>query len=297
MSDETTTTTTETTTQPATSTDSSNWIDNLPDDIKNDATLVNFKGKDVTEVVKSYVSAQRLLGSSIRIPGPDASVEAKAEFMKKVESVPGITRLPDEKDSESVKAFYSKLGRPSTAEGYKFTVPEGIKLDDDATNVFKSVAYNAGLTNKQAEALVMFDVQRNQELIKAIDAGRNQSEVALKKEWGTEYDTRIDLAKGLLTHFENKFPDAAKELKTTAVGNNPIVLMALAELSKVYKESNIIKGESTAGGLTPEEAKARIQEIRANKAHPFNSNRNDKTHQDAVKEMNTLYAHAFPVAE
>ncbi len=270
------------------------WMDSLPEDIKNDSTLSNFKDKDVTEVVKSYVSAQRMLGSSIRIPGPDASAEAKSEFFKKVESVPGVTRLPDPNDPEATKSFFAKIGRPENPTGYKFNLPEGAKVNEEVLNKFKEKAHTMGLNNVQAEELIKYDIEMKQESLKRMEQGRANASTVLQKEWGTEYENKLGSAKNLLGHFESKFPDAVNEIKNSSAGNNPIILIALSELSKHYREGGIIKGDSVAGGHTPEEAKARIQEIRNNKDHPFNSKKQDKAHYNAVEEMNKLYSSAHP---
>lgn len=275
------------------------WFDSLPDDIKKEPSIQNFKGKDVVDVVKSHISAQKELGSRIRIPGPDASPEAKQDFLSKLDKVEGVTRLPDPNDKASVDAFFSKLGRPESPDGYKFELPQGVEANPAILGEFKSLAHNLGLNNQQADALVKFEIEREQRVATAMQAQAVESKNILNEVWGKEFDTRQKLGKSVVEHFGTKYPEAAKELLTTAVGNNPILLMMAAELGKAYKETGVIKGDSAvADGFTPEEAKARIAEINANPNHPanplFRGQISEKVRQAALAEKAKLFEAANP---
>ena len=89
MSDEQTTTNDnpiqETTTVLGSGSDNQDWRSSLPDELKNDATLQNFK--DIESLAKTVVHQQKVLGSRVPIPKTD---EEKVEL-------------------------YSKLGRPETS--------------------------------------------------------------------------------------------------------------------------------------------------------------------------------------
>ena len=49
--------------------DNQDWRSSLPDDLKNDATLQNFK--DIESLAKTVVHQQKVLGSSIPRPNTD----------------------------------------------------------------------------------------------------------------------------------------------------------------------------------------------------------------------------------
>jgi hypothetical protein len=72
--------------------DSVSFIDSLPEDLRSEPSLADFK--DLSGLAKSYVSAQKMLGSSVRIPTEEASPEAREEFYSKLQSVPGVVRIP-----------------------------------------------------------------------------------------------------------------------------------------------------------------------------------------------------------
>lgn len=271
-----------------------NFFDSLPDDIKNEPSIQNFKGKDAVEIVKGYVNAQKELGSRIRIPGKDASKEAVTEFHKKLETVPGVVKLPDPSNKEEIDAFYNKLGRPLNAADYKVEVPEQLKADDNMINNFKTLAHGIGLTKQQVEALTKFDTAAKMGEIKAINDEAVSNRNKINELWGKDADVRLQGAKAVLDHYQDKFPEDVNVLRSTRAGNNLVVIAMAAELSKFYRESGLISGEGYPKfGITPGEAKAQIKEIRDNKAHDYYSN-DPKRREGAMKQVSELYGIAYP---
>jgi hypothetical protein len=269
-------------------------LSQIPEDLRNEPSLKNIK--DLGSLAKSYVSAQRMLGSSVRIPGPDASEEVKADFYNKVGSIPGVVKLPDPNDKASVDAFYEKLGRPKTADEYVVKVPEEIAayIEPEKVNGFKQLAHNLGLNKQQTEALTGFYMSNTQADIQRMAAQKNNTEAELKQVWGADYDARLNAAKDVARHFSAKFPNEVTELVNSPAGRNKVFLMMAAELGKSYKESGVIQGDSNINfGLTPDEAKARIAEMRNNKAHDVHSD-DPRKREAAVEKMNQLYKAAYP---
>ena len=69
-----------------------------------------------------------------------------------------LTMPGENATAEEWNAFYKKLGRPDTANDYKLAlnreaVPEDFPYDEQAAIEFRSWAHEAGLTEKQAQAL------------------------------------------------------------------------------------------------------------------------------------------------
>ena len=104
-----------------------NWKDSVDESYRD--SVKDFK--DINGLVKSYQSAQSMLGSSIRIPTDDASKEAKDEFYSRLSQVPGLTRLPNKDDPEAMNQFYNSLGRPESKDGYKIAI-ENLEVDVEA---------------------------------------------------------------------------------------------------------------------------------------------------------------------
>lgn len=274
------------------------WYDSLSEELRNEGSVKNFHGKPLDELVKSHVSAQRELGSRVRIPGPDASAEAKLEFAKKIQGVDGFLKIPDPNNPEEVAQFRTKMGVPITPEEYKIQPDAKVPVDPNMLTDFKKVAHALGLNHGQADALVKYEQSRAMQQIEIMEKQRLDTQETLKQTWGNDYDARLGAAQGLLQHFAAKYPAAAKQLTDQSagsnLGNNSIVLMIAAELGKKYQETGIVQGTRSLNfGMTPEEAKSQIAEIKMNKAHPYHQ-RNGVAHREAVEKMEKLYNAAYP---
>ena len=109
---------------------SEDWKTSIPEELQNDPSLADIK--DVASLAKGYVHAQHLVGSDkVVIPSREAN-------------------------QEELDAFYNKLGRPETADGYevpKENMPE-IATDGEMQGKFFEEAHRIGLNNQQAAALV-----------------------------------------------------------------------------------------------------------------------------------------------
>ena len=116
-----------TTNTPEVSTD---WKASLSDEVRADKSLENIK--DIESLAKSYVHAQKLVGA---------------------EKIPVPNKYATEKDWDAV---YEKLGRPKSADGYKYQLPEEQKVDETALKNFSAQAHKLGLLPTQAQGVVNF---------------------------------------------------------------------------------------------------------------------------------------------
>ena len=271
------------------------WRDSLSEDLKGDSSIQDIK--DLDGLVKSYKSAQTMLGSSVRIPSDDASPEAKAEFYSKLADIPGITKLPDSNDPESVNQFYNQLGRPENADGYKLNFEEGVEIDETSLNGFKELAHSIGLTNEQANKLAEFEATRYKDYNENLAEARQSAESVLKDQWGNDYDNRLSGAKEVMKMYGEKYPDAVQDLVNGPAGNNPAFLSMLSELYGSLKESGTISPSSSNlnYGMSSEDAKMQIQDIMENSSHAY-FNDSDPNHKEAVSKMSKLFNAAYPDA-
>lgn len=309
MTDETlnnSTTTTETTSAPpaaetssapvATESTPTTWYDSLPEDVRSEPSLANFKDKEISELAKSHISAQRELGSRIRIPGPDASKEDKDAFYSKLTTVDGVVKLPNNEDPKSIDAFYTKLGRPERPEGYELAIDQSIPLNPEDEKLARDLAFKAGLTKDQLKIMSQLEAGRIQRDMEAQANQRASAEKILKDKWGSEFDNRTQIAGSVMHHFAAKYPNEVKSLVEGGAGNNPVFLMLLAELGNSYKEQGIISGiRPGAFNTTPEEARNQIAEIKRNPElmAAYLNDRHPK-HQEVVDKMSKLYNTATP---
>lgn len=147
-------------------------------------------------------------------------------------------------------------GAPETYE--EFTIPEGMQHDEtvlaEATDIFKEI----GLTQKQAQTLVDFDMKSKQDLYqKSLDAWSEtmdgwKKEAANDKEFGgTSFEANVALAKKGRDAFGSE--DFIQMLDVTGVGNHPEMIRFLVKLGKVVSEDNILQGTSSINKEKPAE--------------------------------------------
>lgn len=271
---------------------SSSFIDSLPEDLRGEVGLKDFK--DVGGLAKSFIDSQRMIGNSIRIPGEDASDEVRNEFYQKLSEVPGVMRSPNMDDADAMGQFYNALGRPESAEGYKLDIGEDISLDAGQVDKFKEFAHKNGFNNKQVNELMKFEVERANAQSEMAEVKRNEAEAVLREKWGHEYSNRVNGAKLALKSYSEKYPEAIADLLGSQAGNNPALVAILSDLAVSLQEQGTIGEVSRVQyGITSEEAKEQINEILHNKSHAY-YNEYDVTHDAAVEKVSKLYNVAFP---
>lgn len=266
-----------------------NFLSSLPEDMRGESSLQDFK--DISGLAKSYISSQKMLGSSIRIPGEDAGDDQRSDFYSKMKSVPGVVKMPiDSSDTEGWNDFYNKAGRPESSKGYSLNMPDGMEANKDMLNI----AHDMGLNNQQVNKFIEYQsIQQDQAETSQIQARENANSV-LKEAWGSDYDNRMDGAKAALRSYSEKHPDSINELINGPSGNNPALLMMLSDLHGNMQEKGIGSTLSSGitYGITPDEARAQIQEIRSNSQHAAFID-SDPGHDKAVTKMTQLYKVAY----
>jgi len=261
------------------------FLESISEDLRVQSNLKDFK--DVNALAKSYIELDRMRGNSIRIPAKDASPEAKAEFLNKLKDIDGVVLKSDEKLME-------KLGKPANKDDYKLDIGEDIikgnpNLAKDL-ETFKSVAHEVGLTNDQAAKIVANQLAAIKDVNTATAAKKEASLETLKKAWGTDFDNRLAGVKQVAKILTDKHGDSMKELINSPAGNNPALLQILADMAVSFKEGNHVGLSTTHFGVTPDAAKAKIAEKRADVG--FNAalnNRQHPGHAKAVEEITHLY--------
>ena len=261
----------------------------LPDDLAADPSLEDIN--DIESLAKSYVSSQRMLGSSVRIPGEDAGKEQYDEFYSKVEKIPGVMRVP--RDSEdSWDDVYNKLGRPDDPNKYNFHIPEEYGFSDEVKNTvesFRHQAYEAGLTQDQAQRIADFEIKRQEQQLHVMQQLRDSSEATLRQKWGSDYNNRLAGAKVALQKYERDYPDAVAMLKNTPLGNNAAIIEMLSDLAGTFNEGDVVSpsGGRTQYGMTADEAREKKEEIFNNRNHAY-WNDADPNHNAAVMKVQKL---------
>lgn len=246
----------------------------IPAEFKSEASLASIK--DVPTLVKSYVSAQKMLGSRVPLPQEDWKPEQFDEF-------------------------YNKLGRPVKPEEYKLPevkMHENVQLDKEKLGKATTQLHKMGLTQKQAAGVMEYYFNSLNEGVgevnRGMEAQRAASTEILKKEWGDRFDANLGLAKQTLTKLGS--PELVTKLDLTGFGNDPDLIKVLHKVSLMMQED---KGGRGIGGneFTGTSADA-IKEIgRLKGDETFMKQLNDAEnpgHKEAVEKWLGLHNKAYP---
>ena len=241
------------------------WHSNLPAEILANETVQN--APDLATFVKQALDTASMVGSSIRIPGPDAGEETVSDFHKKlVEKVPGMYYMPGEDDTDAKTALYQKLGKPSNPEGYEISAPEGAdEAGKKLSAQFVTWANELNLTKEQAQGIhAKFNEARGTE-VEAFQQFNKDSKVFLNAEWGAMYDQKMKGVTALVD--KTDAPDHFKEAIKSGDIDGPTLkwLSTIADGLMSSKPEILDQPPGSEELMTPAEAQAQIAEIMARK--------------------------------
>lgn len=124
------------------------------------------KFQNIGDLAKSYSALEKKMGSSINIPDENAA-------------------------AEEIAAFYAKLGRPESADGYS--------IADEKAKQFRDIAFMNNLTDKQARGMYDALAQMGAAAVQASQEEQirkaQESDAQLKAEWGKDYATNLEFLK------------------------------------------------------------------------------------------------------
>jgi len=248
------------------------WKEDIPADIRDGLGDVD----NVSDLAKGYVSAQQMIGNSIRIPGKDAGTEDWDKFYGKFSDVPGLTRY----NPDDLNSLYEAAGRPKESKDYNVEADAG----------FLEVAHAAGLNRSQVEALLSYDKgldETNQtEETAAMEGGIN----SLRQEWGLAFDGKVAEGQNAVAFLEQTVPGLSEALNATGAGNHPAMIKLFQTLGSNLSESDGFGASSASGsGLTPSEARMQIAEIQNNELHPYHNG-----DESAMEHFLELHRYANP---
>lgn len=224
----------------------SDWRTGIPEEIRGHKSLEHIG--DVGSLAKSYVNAQSMIGADkLAIPGKHATDEDWAEV-------------------------HRKLGRPDSPDGYELNneMPDGVEPSDEMLGWFKGAAHEAGLTPQQAQKLLG---GYNQMLgnMTGTDEGqvqqlRETTEIELKKEYGAAYADRMANGNAVVQQFGAENVAEIQLADGRMLGDHPEMIKMMVNVSEFINSKigeDSLVGVKTSGGLTPDDARSKLAEIRA----------------------------------
>ena len=262
---------------------SEDWKASLPEDIRDNQLIHN--ANSIESLAKTAIHAQSMIGADkLAIPG----------------------KWANDDDWNNV---YTKLGKPEDAQGYKLEVKEGTQVDKDMESWYRGLAHKAGLNDRQANTIFQEYMTKEAELKAAnappspedVEIIKGEAEIALKKEWGKAFDTKMNEAKGVLSEFAPKDFDQLLTKDGVPLGNDPVFIKTLANIgnyinSKLGEDKMV--GNKQQPQYTPADAEKEIATLRGDPRDggPYW----DKKHPDhirTVKQVQELMEYMHPEEE
>ena len=175
------------------------WMSGLPDALKADKSLMNFKS--VEDLAGGYVETKRLASSKVTLPKDD--------------------------DPDSLTRFAAAV-RPEDAAAYEIEVPEG--QPSNFADTMRPVFHEAGLLPQQVAMLVKANNEFAQTMAAQADQKGADELTALKAEMGdAEYQRGMQAAVNMLDRLGVK-PDFENDLaRVIGTGNTLRTLFSMAE--------------------------------------------------------------------
>jgi hypothetical protein len=253
--------------------------------------------KDFDSFVKQAVDYQAMQGSSIRIPGENASPEDREAFYGKLtERVPGLIVAPNPEDAEAMKAFHTAVGVPEEKDGYELPAPpEGTQVNEALQTWFLESAHERKLSKAQAKGLYEDFNTYQQTAEAAALASLKEQETALRTEWGATYDPQMAKIDTLWANYP-EFQELRENAKKGLVPAH--VLKGFAKLAEgmMGKGFTMLSDgqHQQSSAMTPMEAKRQAEETltKLTKLEPSDPQRPALMHQ--LLELNKL---AMPDAD
>lgn len=190
------------------------WVAGLPDPLKTNEAITKFK--TVGDFANDYL----------------ATTTKVSDLEKRVAN--SVPKLPDDATDEDRSLYYEALGRPKQPSEYEFDGED--KNAPEWTSTWKQEFHSLGLTKTQAKQLSQKWNAQMQQMVEAHNTALkneySEAETKLKSEWGTKFDTNVELAKRLYqkhigTEFDKDFDAGTGTTRLATIR----LLMKVAELT------------------------------------------------------------------
>lgn len=261
------------------------WRTALPEQVQQWDEVKN--ATDADAFYSNMGDMRSMIGRSLQIPSTDAGAEAQQAYLQKVlEKTPDVIKRPD---AENMGEFYDSMGRPEGAD--KYTSPESteaLPINGDAVDQFREVAYAAGLTQAQFDAVTAGMSQNAMNQNNTASEARNGEMTGLKGEWGMAFDQNIAIANKIKNeHFPHIGVDVSQLDAAT--------IKSLHSLGKamIGEGANVTADDGADAVMTPAEADHLANEIQSDKKGPY-WNQSHPNHKSMVAKVIALRNMANP---
>lgn len=244
------------------------FLSMIPEEIRGHPSISPIK--DVENLARSYVNAQRLIGAD-KIPMPANPTE------------------------EDLDRIYDRLGRPSTPEDYGIAA-DGSVVTEEVAKEYSDIAHKLRLTPDQAQGILEYYrgtvEQSGAATFEMAEIAREETVSSLKQEWGRAFEQKVDAAARVAQEFGNPEMFDITLQDGSKLGDNPDFIKAFAKIAE-FRQSvtseDTVADMSQSNVMTPADAKAEIDAIMNDKGHPYWDRKNLVGRQQAVERVQELW--------
>jgi hypothetical protein len=147
------------------------WLEQLPEELGNHSIWKKYSNP--VDLAKGAINAQTMAGK-------------KAEEFWKSEEPNDIAKRNE------------IMGIPASADAYniQYQAPEGVDVDEERINAFKQIAFENGLSEKAANSLIAWEIEKTEQALKDYESEYEQSldqaEAELREVWkGDDYEYNV----------------------------------------------------------------------------------------------------------
>lgn len=227
-------------------------------------------------------------------------VEELGKGYKNLEKLLGREKVPlptGDEDEEGWARWYAAMGRPEGPDKYEFKrpdLPQDLQYDEDTEKAFREWAHINGLNKKQAnnlyDAYVKTQIERHAAWHNGQKQSRTKIEGDLRREYGNQYDGKVNLAKTAIREFAD--PDYLAWLDESGMGNDPRMIRAWIRVGEKMTGETKLKG-APAQQAQPQDLDRAIADYR-DKYREALFDKDHPNHDVRVKEYNRLFEARFP---
>ena len=195
------------------------FLQNLPDELGNHSIFKKYQ--DPTSFIQGAINAQSHIGQ-------------KAEEFWRSE------------DPNDVAVKNEIMGVPQSADQYQYDIPDDIEISDEDVQEFSSLMHELGVTNEQAQAIAIQQLNNMVEIGNAMtqaqETALDNAEKELRETWtGDSYDYNLSKVSDALDYLGlSEWKDIPE------IANNPSFLTGMVDkILPLFSEDELIEGGQT----------------------------------------------------
>jgi len=183
------------------------FLQMIPEELREHPSISPIK--DVENLARSYVNAQRLIGAD-------------------------KIAVPVNPTDEDLDRIYDRLGRPEKPGDYGIDVDGNVITEELATN-YADVAHKLRLTPDQAKGVLDYYrstvEQSGAASLEAAEVAKEQTVESLRSEWGRAFDQKVEAAAQVAQEFGNPDMFNITLADGSKLGDNAEFIKAFAKIA------------------------------------------------------------------